>query len=158
VLDNSSIVKDQGWGEVDRSDAAMTTQRYFPFGFAFQKRRLLMKGARPVIYSRKDVLGVRDNGRAAGRRVYDGGLPRDLQYLWVGLDLDDEQSPTDWTHEREWRCKVDRKFAATEGLPGVPLKLGTWRKDRPTTFKVVVRTQDQETDVRQLVAGLYHAP
>ena len=37
------------WAVKVLANAAMATQRYFPFGFAFQKRRLFIKGARPVI-------------------------------------------------------------------------------------------------------------
>jgi hypothetical protein len=47
------------------------------------------------------------DGYIAGRRVYGGGLPRDMQYLWVGLDLESEDSPAEWTDESR-DSNVDR--------------------------------------------------
>lgn len=146
------------WAVKALTDEQMATPRYFPFGFAFEKKRLFDRvSARPVIYSKEEVLGREleegEPGYILGHRIHTTRLPSEMQYLWVRLDLD-SSPPTDWTHEREWRSKVDANFPNLIGLPGVPLELGTWRQDRPTNFKVIVKTSAQEGDVRQLVSAL----
>jgi hypothetical protein len=61
--------------------------RYAAFGLAYHKVPLHSIGGRPVLYGTWDVLG-REIGRGQkgyqkGKQIYTGGLPENLQYLWV---------------------------------------------------------------------------
>jgi len=150
------------WAAKDLTNASMHMRRYHPYGFAFLKSKLFKVGARPVIYGTTEMLGpevgLRDSEYVAGRRIHKGGLPKGLQYLWVGYDLERQPEPADWTHEREWRCKVDPAFVSFNQMPGVPLELGTWVENRVPTFRILVKTASEEAQIVQLLAGLGGTP
>jgi len=111
------------------------SNRYNPYGIALHKRALYRYGGRPVIYGEEDILGRRLRPNEHGyeqsketKETYEGGLPRDYQYLWVRYEPIPNRDGyvIDWTHEREWRCVVRAPYHALEGsLPeeGVPIFL-----------------------------------
>lgn len=59
-----------------------------------------MKGARPVLYEKRDVAK--------------SFLPESEWWRIVSFDLSDDDSIIDWTHEREWRLKGDFDFELSE--------------------------------------------
>lgn len=63
--------------------------RYNGAGLLFSKPYAFKKGARPVIYEKTTVAK--------------GFLPSTEHWRIVGLDLENIENFTDWTHEREWR-------------------------------------------------------
>jgi hypothetical protein len=149
------------WAVKGLASTTFRTPRYFPYGVAFPKARLFDFGARPVIYGKTDILGRElaqgEPGYVQGFRIHVGGLPVDLQYLWVHLDLEGPVYPTDWTHEREWRCRIDSGNLDLYGVDGVPLELGQWCTDRPPTFKLIVKTHAQADELRQFIQALTDA-
>lgn len=74
--------------------------RYLGFGLAFSKKYAYMKGARPVLYEKRDVAK--------------SFLPESEWWRIVSFDLSDDDSIIDWTHEREWRLKGDFDFELSE--------------------------------------------
>jgi len=106
--------------------------RYSPYGIALYKRALYQYGGRPVIYGSEDILGEplkpNESGYEEGKEIYKGGLSKDYQYLWVRYQPipNVDGYVVDWTHEREWRCRVniyhDAKLGCTP-KEGVPLLL-----------------------------------
>ena len=88
--------------------------RYPGCGIAFEKRHLFQYGGRPVIYGDEDLLN----------RLHD-----EDKYLWVRyspLSQSSQNYAVDWTHEREWRARVNvRVFPGCGPTPeeGVPLVL-----------------------------------
>lgn len=106
--------------------------RYSPYGIALYKRALYQYGGRPVIYASEDILGERlrpnEPGYEEGKEIYKNGLPKDYQYLWVRYEPIPNMDGyvVDWTHEREWRCRVNAYHDAKLGSApkeGVPLLL-----------------------------------
>jgi len=106
--------------------------RYSPYGIALYKRALYQYGGRPVIYGSEDILGEllkpNEPGYEEGKEIYKGGLSKDYQYLWFRYQPipNVDGYVVDWTHEREWRCRVniyhDAKLGCTP-KEGVPLLL-----------------------------------
>jgi hypothetical protein len=106
--------------------------RYTPYGVALYKRALYQYGGRQVIYGSEDILGelLRPNepGYEEGKEICKNGLAKDYQYLWVRYEPipNTDGYVVDWTHEREWRCRVkvyhDAKLGDTP-KEGVPLLL-----------------------------------
>ena len=106
--------------------------RYSPYGIALYKRALYQYGGRPVIYETEDILGQRlrpnEPRYEEDKEIYKNGLPKDYQYLWVRYEPipNTDGYVVDWTHEREWRCRVniyhDAKLGSTP-KEGVPLLL-----------------------------------
>lgn len=102
---------------------------YHPYGIALYKRALHQYGGRPVIYNTEDILGeplrTGEPWYETGKEIYKNGLPKDYQYLWCRYEpIPDEHGyVVDWTHEREWRCRVriyhDLELGSTpeEGVP-----------------------------------------
>jgi hypothetical protein len=86
--------------------------RYSPYGIALYKRALYQYGGRPVIYGSEDILGERlspnEPRYEESKEIYKNGLPKDYQYLWVRYEPipNIDGYVVDWTHEREWRCRV----------------------------------------------------
>lgn len=70
--------------------------RYRAVGLVFPKDYLFAKGARPVIYEQTQIAKQ--------------FLPADQWWRIVCLDLSNEESFIDWTHEREWRLPGDLEF------------------------------------------------
>ena len=71
--------------------------RYSPVGLSFSKSFLFNKGARPVIYEKKETAKSL--------------IPRTEWWRIVSFDLSDNDKIIDWTHEREWRLKGDLEFS-----------------------------------------------
>lgn len=70
--------------------------RYRPIGITFEKEYLFDKGARPVLYEKKNL----------AKQI----LPEEEWWRIVNYDLSNENGIIDWTHEREWRIKGDLEF------------------------------------------------
>jgi hypothetical protein len=88
-------------------------------------------------------------------------LSEEDKYLWVRYDPTSDPRfgySIDWTHEREWRAKVNRFYFLDWGLTpkeGVPLVLppsfSEHRLPRPV---VIVKTSEEATDLRRWFAAL----
>lgn len=74
--------------------------RYLGVGFVFKKNYAYKKGARPVIYEQT----------AIAKNML---LPEEWWRI-VNFNLSNDNSIIDWTHEREWRCPNNFKFALSE--------------------------------------------
>ncbi|MBB2949323.1 hypothetical protein [Sphingobacterium sp. JUb56] len=75
------------------------------YGFAILKNNAFSYGARPVISGLSNALSYSNYER---RILNPEILPISEQYRYVALDLL-SKNKIDWTHEREWRIKVDHK-------------------------------------------------
>lgn len=80
--------------------------RYLGWGLLFQKRAVFSKGGRPVIYD-----------KTIEAKEY---LPESEWWRIVNLNLENEDSLIDWTHEREWRIRGDYEFEPREVIVLVP--------------------------------------
>ena len=80
--------------------------RYRPIGLTFEKEYLFRKGARPVLYERKEV----------AKQI----LPEAEWWRIVNYDLSNDNSIIDWTHEREWRIKGDLDFELNQVILIMP--------------------------------------
>lgn len=104
---------------------------YRPYGIGIHKRALYQYGGRPVIYGTEDMLGRKlrpnEHGYEHGKEIYTGGLQMDCQYLWVRYQPIPNQDGyvIDWTHEREWRCRIRPYHDIGGSLPeeGMPILL-----------------------------------
>jgi hypothetical protein len=118
--------------------------RYKPYAIAFEKRNLYTYGARPVIYSDENMLV----------RLKDGD-----KYLWVHyqpyFNELDRKYPIDWTHEREWRARVNQPYCGRWGFPpaeGVPLVLPSEDAEGRSVLAlpwILVRTFEDATKLRE---------
>lgn len=125
------------------------SSRYSPYGVALDKRNLFEYGGRPVIYGDKNLLA----------RLND-----EDKYLWVGYNPVPSSSfsgyPLDWTHEREWRTKVEKYNFLDWGLTpdeGIPLVLPPIHNGKEFVIalpKILVRTVEEAKDLREWLAGL----
>jgi hypothetical protein len=76
-----------------------------------------------VLYGDEREIGQKvkegDVGWEKDKEIYKGGLPPDLQYLWVKYDPVGYPFPhkIDFTWEREWRLKFPNPLVKQEGLP-----------------------------------------
>jgi hypothetical protein len=144
------------------------SSRYSPYGIAFYKRALYEYGGRPVIYGTEDILGVplmpTEAGYEKDREIYKNGLQNEYQYLWVRYEpIPNAQGyVVDWTHEREWRCRVrvchDSKLGDTPS-GGLPLLLPAVYDYERTKWiyylpKILVHTGDEKETVVQLIKEL----
>jgi hypothetical protein len=127
--------------------------RYSGFGIAYHKYALFHAGGRPVLYGSKCMLGRRmkpdEPGYEEGKEIYTGGLPADLQYLWVRYEPavgDSGDYPIDFTWEREWRVKCSGA--------GLPVYLdqysGVFNPATPVCA-LVVEKDEQVAKVRSLL-------
>ncbi|MBB3151689.1 hypothetical protein FHS16_001735 [Paenibacillus endophyticus] len=92
-----------------REQNSSTKLRYNPVGIGLPKRYLYtLKGARPVIYERKET----------ARRF----IPQEEWWRIVDFDLGNADNIVDWTHEREWRVKGDMTFKLSEAIVIIPTK------------------------------------
>jgi hypothetical protein len=144
------------------------SNRYRPYGIALYKRALHEYGGRPVIYGGEDILGVplmpNEAGYEKDKEVYKNGLPREHQYLWIRYQPIPNQNGyvVDWTHEREWRCRVrtyhDLKFGNTppEGIPLLlPAIYDQEREDHIYYLpKILVRDGDEKETIEEVIKEL----
>lgn len=140
--------------------------RYTEFAVAFRKGDLFDYGGRSAIYDTDEVLGrlIDDPTATAEALVYEGGLPQDQQYRWVGFDpramwSGKRQYPVDWTHEREWRARPSEQLNRTAGLGDgfsevVPLLLPTRRPGagEGPRFVILVDTEESRLELEAWVA------
>ena len=139
------------------------SNRYSPYGIALHKRALYQYGGRPVSYGAENILGQvitpNEPRHEKDREVYKEGLPKGHQYLWVRYEpiLNPDGYAIDWTHEREWRCRVKSPYHALEGsLPeeGVPILLpavyesGKWVRFFP---RILVPKKDEKELLVEIV-------
>lgn len=120
--------------------------RYSGFGIAYHKYAFYNKGGQPVLYGSKFMLGKKLNpgeaGYQEGKDIYTGGLPPELQYLWVRYEPTIEffdDYPIDFTWEREWRFKCN-------GM-GLPVYLDGYEavfKEMPVGALIVERDEHIE--------------
>lgn len=119
-------------------------KRYFPYGIVLHKWPLFEYGGRPVIYGDESILER---------------LPKEFQYLWVRYSPipSPKGYPIDFTHEREWRAKVNASYHKSEGyLPkeGIPIFLppvaigGEERKYSPSPYILVQKKEEKETLIK----------
>jgi hypothetical protein len=101
-----------------------TTGRYSGYGIAYYKPILYEGGGRSVLYGSYHEIGKKvkkgEPGWEEGKEVYTGGLPPDLQYLWVRydpVDINGFNYKIDFTWEREWRVKFPSPWFKDGGLP-----------------------------------------
>jgi hypothetical protein len=80
--------------------------RYRPIGLTFEKEYLFNRGARPVLYEKKNV----------AKQI----LPEAEWWRIVNYDLSNENAIIDWTHEREWRVKNDFVFELNQAIIIMP--------------------------------------
>lgn len=82
--------------ELDKSEKL----RYRAVGIAVYKHYAYKKGARPVFYEETEM----------AKSI----LPMDQWWRIVNLNLHNESSIIDWTHEREWRLPGNFEFDISE--------------------------------------------
>lgn len=120
--------------------------RYSGFGIAYHKYAFFNSGGQPVLYGSKSMLGRKlspdEQGYQEGKDIFTGGLPTELQYLWVQykptLDCFDDY-PIDFTWEREWRYKCNGT--------GLPIYLSNYAgvfKETPIGALIVERDEHIE--------------
>lgn len=137
---------------------------YHPYGIALYKRALYQYGGRSVIYGSEDILGELlrpgEPGYEAGKEIYKNGLPKEYQYLWMRYEpIPNEHGyAVDWTHEREWRCRVgvfhDVELGTTPD-EGVPLLLpGVYDYEHHTSVHYLPKILVHKTEEKELVEEL----
>jgi hypothetical protein len=72
--------------------------RYIGVGLMFPKIYVFKKGGRPVIYD-----------KTSSAKEY---LPKEQWWRIVNFNLENDQSITDWSHEREWRVPDAFQFGS----------------------------------------------
>ena len=144
------------------------SSHYHPYGIALYKRALYQYGGRPVIYASEDILGIPltpdELGYELGKEIYKNGLPKDYQCLWMRYQPIPNQDGyvVDWTHEREWRCRVkiyhDLKLGNTpqESIPLLLPAVYDFERGKPVYYlpKILVRRRDEKDSVEQVVKEL----
>lgn len=83
-----------------RKEKGYTTIRYNPFGIRVNKQHAFRRGAREVIYGKKEEMK---------------SVVKESEW-WriVTHNMDIPSETIDWTHEREWRIKGDYLFEYSE--------------------------------------------
>jgi len=141
------------------------SDRYSPYGIALYKRALYEYGGRPVIYGSEDILGelLRPNepGYEADKEIYKNGLSKDYQHLWVRYQPipNVDGYVVDWTHEREWRCRVRTYHDVNLGNTpeeGIPLLLPAVynhdiKKDARYLPKVLVSEKSEKELIEETI-------
>lgn len=142
--------------------------RYYPYGIALHKWPLYQYGGRPVISGSEEILGTllmpAEPRYEPDKDIYRNGLPEDHQYLWVRYQPIPNQdwNVVDWTHEREWRCKIntyhDDKLGSTptEGVPLLLPSVYNHKHGKPEYFlpKILVGTREEKTTVNEVIKEL----
>jgi hypothetical protein len=115
--------------------------RYSGYGIAYHKVLLYQAGGRPVLYGSERELGrllrPDEPGWQDDKEIFTGGLPQDLQYLWVRykpLLPGCGDYPVDFTWEREWRIKPQ--------APGLPVLLTNDWSNPPKGMIIVEKDED----------------
>lgn len=140
------------------------SSHYHPYGIALYKLALYQYGGRPVIYGSEDILGIPlmpgEPGYETDREIYKNGLPKEYQYLWMRYQpIPNEHGyVVDWTHEREWRCRIkiyhDGRFGNTPA-EGIPLLLPAVYSHERKMFvyylpKIIVKNKE-ERELLQII-------
>jgi hypothetical protein len=120
--------------------------QYKPYGIAVEKLAVYRYGGRPVIY---------------GDYSLQNRLSEEDKYLWVHYSPA-HRPPSDWTHEREWRTKVQRdRFPDWGNTPeeGMPLVLPCVYVDNKLVIalplpRILVKTLQEARQLREWIAGL----
>jgi len=127
--------------------------RYSGYGIAYYKPTLYGVGGRPVLYGSLEEIGrkLRDgeSGWEEDKEVYTGGLPADLQYLFVRYDpvgIGPSGYKVDFTWEREWRVRFPNLFLKQGSLP-VGLRNG-WSQEQGA---ILVAKESEVAEVRSFV-------
>jgi hypothetical protein len=123
--------------------------RYSPYGIALEKGNLFEYGGRPAIYGDTNLLTRLNN---------------EDKYFWVRYNpVPNPQYgnyPLDWTHEREWRAKIEKYNFLDWGLTpddGVPLILPPSYTNKGFVIslpRILVRTLEEATGLRNWFLGL----
>lgn len=128
-------------------------RKYSGYGIAYHKVPLFESGGRPVLYASDAELGRRlregEEGWQKDKEIHAGGLPGELQYLWVRyapiIPGWGDVYPVDFTWEREWRIKPV--------APGLPIVLATDRYSS-TRRAILVERNDDVPPFRRLLDKL----
>lgn len=136
------------------------------YGIAFLKSEFYASGGRPAIYglSTDDVTYVVNTDKS--RILAESVLPRSEQYRYVAYNPALPTRRLDWSHEREWRWIPrdewkDQIWAKErDGLgptPALPVFKGQIDGRHFTKVCVIVWSNDEANEVRNLLTGLYLA-
>ena len=136
------------------------------YGIAFLKSEFYASGGRPAIYglSTDNVSYVKNTDKC--RILADSVLPRSEQYRYVAYNPALSRGRLDWSHEREWRWiprdeRKDQIWAKEhDGLgstPALPIFKGQIDGRHFTKVCVIVWSNDEAEEVRNLLTGLYLA-
>ncbi|MGP3505294.1 hypothetical protein [Paracidovorax citrulli] len=136
------------------------------YGIAFLKSEFYASGGRPAIYglSTDDVSYVTNTDTS--RILAESVLPRSEQYRYVAYNPALPRRRLDWSHEREWRWiprheQKDEIWAKEQnGLgptPALPVFKGRIDGRHFTKVCIIVWSNDEAEDVRNLLTGLYLA-
>jgi hypothetical protein len=136
------------------------------YGIAFLKSELFSAGGRPVIYglSNSNVKYVQNDTYC---RIFDETiLPLEEQYRYVAYSPSGDKW-IDWSHEREWRWKVNNKDkdyvwgkdgnGCYDALPGLPLFLGKENDGYFSKLCIIVWTDKEAKLIQELITGFYFA-
>jgi len=136
------------------------------YGIAFLKSEFFSAGGRHAVYGLStDSIGYVEN--SAKRRIFtDSVLPRSEQHRYVAYNPT-ESHWIDWSHEREWRWVARDKdkdeiwcnhHDGTIGPePALPLFKGTLDGRSFTRLCLIVWTEDEAEELKELLTGFYLA-
>jgi len=129
--------------------------RYSGYGVAYFKPTLYGEGGRPVLYGSDLEIGKKikegEPGWQEGKEIYTGGLPPELQYLWVKYDPLGAHAfnyKVDFTWEREWRVKFPSPRFKEGGLP-VAIR-NPWSSQQGA---IIVSKEAEVPEVRSCIEG-----
>lgn len=127
--------------------------RYQPYGVAVRKERFFAYGGRPVLYGDQHLFQV---------------LPEELEYLWARFQPIPGSGvagyPLDFTHEREWRARVNEYHyleLGTTPSEGVPLLLPPDPASPEATLYlpwILVKQSSEAEELRLWIAQLPRYP
>ena len=140
---------------------------YRPYGIGLYKRALFEYGGRPVIYSSEEILGQiivpNEKEYEQGKEIYKNGLHKEFQYLWVRYQPipNVDGYVVDWTHEREWRCRImsyhdiQWGFTPSQGIPIVLPAVFDYSisKNKPIRYlpKILVKTLEERDELAERI-------
>ncbi|WP_148040518.1 hypothetical protein [Marichromatium sp. AB32] len=136
------------------------------YGIAFLKSEFFSAGGRPVIYglSNSNVKYIKNEPYC---RIFEETiLPLEEQYRYVAYSLSSKRW-IDWSHEREWRWKVNNKDGdyvwgkrgdgCYDAIPGLPLFVGKENEGYFSRLCVIVWTNEEAKLIQDLITGFYFA-